>query len=375
MNSRPLTRGLASLGLLAGSIICGVVMLEGLVRVFLPQYNPSGTVEFRYNADGTPLGEPNAIRRQWKSTGDFDVTVRFNAYGFRDQKDLRASTEADVFVVGDSFSFGWGVEEQDRYSDRLAARLGIPVYNIAIPGSNLIVYERLIAHARRNGAAVRNLVVGVCVENDIHDYEHGSSTYLRNPAQASVLKSVKEYLNLHSGAYVAAANVFQQNAALQSLAVRLGLIIPHYQEGLGQHVYSEKAIESSVGRLAELSRFYRATIVVIPSAGLWVGGNEDVERRVHDRFVALMRRLDLEVVDLRPVFEASGDPLRYHFKNDGHWNPAGHAKVADVLAASLSPRLTKSPGWFAPRLGQRSKILDGYRRGALTMARVAGVCA
>ena len=55
-----------------------------------------------------------------------------------------------------------------------------------------------------------------------------------------------------------------------------------------------------------------------------------------DRLRALARAEDVPFVDLLPILRARRDDGLY-FPKDGHWNPAGHAVVADVVAGALGP--------------------------------------
>jgi lysophospholipase L1-like esterase len=52
---------------------------------------------------------------------------------------------------------------------------------------------------------------------------------------------------------------------------------------------------------------------------------------------ALARDLDVPYVDLLPVLRARADVPTY-FPHDGHWTPAGHALVADIIAAHWPAR-------------------------------------
>jgi hypothetical protein len=151
------------------SNILSLLLLEFLIRIILPVYDPSGMLEFYQNQDGVPLARENSISRQWRNTGDYNVAVRINQYGFRDSKDLSLSTVNDIFVVGDSFSFGYGVEEDERYSNLLETKLNTPIYNISIP-TDFDGYEKLIAYAQKNGATINHLIIGVTMENDLANY-------------------------------------------------------------------------------------------------------------------------------------------------------------------------------------------------------------
>lgn len=319
--------------LLAGAI--GVVTLEYYTRWALPQYDPRGSLVFLSDEKtGATLGPKMTRLRQFKNTGDFDVYVDFNKYGLRDKKDVAQSTEEDYFVVGGSFSFGWGVGEEERYSNLLQEKLRTNVFNICTT-ADFNGYRALIEYAKAHGARIKKLIVGVSMELNLRIYEEGHAPSLSPESAVKRLwTKVKLYLSRRSAAYVAISTVVHQNPILKGMAVRSGLLVENIA-GMSKNVFSETIIGSSIHKLAEITRPYDATVLIIPSRGLWVGNNTPTEKLVHDRFVASLKEAGLDVVDMRPIFEKTGKPIQFHFKNDGHWNSLGHRKAAEVLAAHI----------------------------------------
>ncbi len=320
------------------ALVAAAVIAEYSARLAQPQINPAYHLRFVEGDGGLPaLGEPNSVHRQIKNTGDFDVTVRFNRYGLRDSKNMAEATREDIFLVGDSFTFGWGVEEEERLSERLEKRIGRRVFNISVP-ADVDGYERLIAYAEKNGATVGTLIIALSMETDIAIYEKRKSEPAAETAPAGGrLKQLKEFLMGHSALYFMVTTIIHRTAWLRNLAVRAGLLVPNL-EGIHQYRFSPEAIESTVRYLARLAQRYPTTVLVIPSRALWYGSRTTEEERRHDAFVERLAAAGLDFVDLRPVFEAGGNPLAFHFSNDGHWNPAGHARAAEALAARLSGR-------------------------------------
>lgn len=325
-------RFLLNLALFAFSGILAVAMLEVGIRLLMPQYDPSGSIEFRYTAAGVPLGPASVKLRQFKNTGDFDVPVSFNRHGLRDRKDLDDASAGDIFVVGDSFSMGWGVLEEERYSNVLDTLRPEQVFNISIP-TDIIGYSRLVDYARDQGAPIRRLVVGICMENDLLEYDALGDEPQRG-GQPSVLGHIKGLLTGHSALYLAATSIIHQHRGLRGLAVRFGLIVDNI-EGMRRNRYSDAIIDMTARHLALLIDGLDATVVVIPSRGLWVGGNEETEAKVHEAFIARLEDDEVDFLDLRDVFEAHGDPMALHFDYDGHWKPLGHELVGRGLAAHL----------------------------------------
>lgn len=323
--------------LLGVSLAVAAVGFEMLVRLRFPAFDPSGQVQLEARGPGVPpLGRPGTASRQTKNTGDYDVSVAFNAYGFRDRRDTARASTGALFVVGDSFSFGWGVEEHERYSSLLERQLGIEAYNVSAPSAGIEDYGRLLRYARGLGAPVRHVVVGVCMENDLG----ADSTGLDEPTGVGLpgLGDVKDALARRSALYFAFTSVVQQNARLRRLGRATGLIAP--TEVGWTREPSRDLVDDSASRLEAVVRGLDAVVLVIPSRGLWQGPGRQSEDWIHRRFVAELRSRGLRVVDLRPVFESAArtSPLEFHFAHDGHWNSRGHALAAQALAAEPAVR-------------------------------------
>ncbi len=316
-------------------VVVSLLALEWLVRMLLPGYHPAGQISFIQD-NGVPLAQRNFDGRLWKNTGDYNVEVKINRYGFRDKKDLSASSASDIFVLGDSFTFGWGVEETERFSNQFEKLSGLPTYNIAIP-TDFNGYARLIEHARKNGAIINRLVIGVCMENDLHYYHPAPPlppVAHHRPLPLSRAQ-MKLFLSEYSAIYGAVTSVIHQNLYLQSIMIRFGLITENIA-GMSRNSYVPEIITNSAVRLQRLiteSKVEQSLILLIPSRGLWVGGREEIEQRVHTEFAAALTDSGLNLIDLQPFFEKQGDPLNYHFNSDGHWNVAGHTLAAEALHA------------------------------------------
>lgn len=318
--------------LAAVSFIISIVVIEVFIRIALPIYDPSGNVHFYYNSDHVILGVPHFKGHQWKNTGDYNVPFEINVYGLRDHKNLKESKPTDIFVVGDSFAFGFGVREEKRFSDLLQKMIDIPVFNIAIPG-DFNDYKLLVNYARQHGAKINRLIVAVCMENDLMIY--GTTQTTVEVGTRYQLANIKLYLTKNMAIYNMVTSLIHQNDNMKRIALSLGLIIDNMQ-GMSKNKYNTAILDSSFRELQKVIAGTDPVILIVPSRGLWVGDNIETESKVHDDFVALLKRSNLPFVDMRSILEAGGNPLQYHFRGDGHWNESGHAKAAEALARHFS---------------------------------------
>jgi hypothetical protein len=249
-------------------------------------------------------------------------------------------------VVGASITWGWGVEKAERYSNIVEGRTGIRTFNVSTP-TDIEGYLRLLRYAQSLGGNIGRLVVTVSMETDLKSYAPRTEEAHAATDEEAPYASWKPWLERHSAAYLFITTVVRRTSWLNALAVRAGLITPNLA-GISHNDDVLEAVEATADMIVEVSSRYRTLVMLIPSRGLWVGANRTVENRVHNSLLAALASRGVDVIDLRPWFEADNRPLGYHFANDGHWNARGHALAAEAIIERL-PTL----GFVALRAPQR----------------------
>jgi len=331
--------------LLTVTLLIGVSMMEWGVRRLFPYFSPTAQVPFRLVAKGMALGPAGQTVRMATPKGDYNSVLRFNQDGFRDMKTLAEAREADWYALGDSYTMGWGVEEEERFSNRLeqefkAHNHPARVFNIALP-DNIIGYGRLLRYAESRGAKVRRVVVGICMENDLRNYRDGKGAWdMMGLPPSSNKEAIREWLKKHSALYIAASYGLQRLTFTRKLLNRLG-IARSIDELTGHNEWDETVLGTSRDELVKLVAGRDALILIIPSRNLWHGAYIPTEQRVHETFIRMLRESGLSVMDVRPMIEASGDPLSCYFKTDPHWNARGHAIAGRELFKAIQDRAPK----------------------------------
>jgi len=103
--------------------------------------------------------------------GNIDYRVRINREGFRDPERslVKPAGSKRIVVLGDSVTWGWGVDNGERYTDLLEARLGpgVEVINLAVPGYGT---DQHYWNLERNGWSYEpDLVLYCVVMNDLFE--------------------------------------------------------------------------------------------------------------------------------------------------------------------------------------------------------------
>ncbi len=165
--------------LLLGGLLSGFVLLEVVLRVFpvpaveIHRRAPADTSGFfDYDPELGWRGRAGAhgVLSGWEFTSD----IRLNARGFRDTEVAVAKPPGvfRVVLLGDSITWGHGVEQSQRYGDILTEDLhlqgrAVQVVNLAVSGYG--TDQELLLWEREGRSYCADLVLLGLYENDVRE--------------------------------------------------------------------------------------------------------------------------------------------------------------------------------------------------------------
>lgn len=303
---------------------------------------------FAYDADLGWRGRPNERGpfRGW----EFTTQVQLNEWGFRDAGPWRDKQpgQHEILLLGDSITWGYGVEEGRRYSDLLPAELakaGIDavVRNVAVPGYDtgleLLLYRQL------RGRGCPDLVLIGLYENDIRENVSPSQgpyakPYFRSvdgrlqPANVPVPADGREdrhanteegwsaWMRAHVRLYAGAAWIKETARQLLEEAA------PMTSEPDPRGVAITAALLHDWAGEVERDRRQAAVILLPDAEELAKAGASTTDLAATESGVRPVLRL---AAAFREAAQASAGPLFYRL-DGAHWTEAAHALAARHLA-------------------------------------------
>ena len=329
--------------------------LETALRV-AGWHPPGHFTNLRYDND--PLTGPSLLASQ---EGFFQTPcsriqrIRVNRFGMRDRERSQTPNGARVALIGDSFTEGLHVADEDTVSRRLEALLGgeAEVLNFGVSSTGTAVQ---LMNYRARVRAFRSDVVLLMfyVGNDIADNLQALKRRM-DPGMASI----SPYLVLDSGGNLAENPqpgqrrrtsplvALASSSAIGQWVSRAYQVIRVYlafeSEAAAPDRASEEALLDEAWRVTEqvIERFFeevradgsRFALVIVPS------DNTDANRRAVERLTAIADREPFPLLDLGAHFRRSTNPEGPDpFVCDGHWNANGHAAAAEALLKFLNGR-------------------------------------
>lgn len=332
---------------------------ELMLRMFAPQL-----LVPRYVTDsgfGIRVHCPNISI--YHTTPDYRVNIRTNSMGIRADREFAFDKSEGVFrviLLGDSFTFGYGVEIDHTYGavlDRILAEEGIKaeVINLGVSGAGTA--EELIM---LNNVGLKfdpdMVIVGYCwndVTNDIWSklYTVGDQGQLiRDQDSYLPAMNVRDFL-YSFGIYRFLAERSHLVCFLRdkvSVAVQKSVKKKIQESAAPSHESRQGQLTAAL--LDEIKRTSENNdasfcVLDIPSRRNVSG--------LPRAFLTLVKEDD--IIDLRPVFEREKVTKKlYWTKSANHWTPAGHAIAAELLA-----------GWIKTQIKTRTMPRDAQSKDSI----------
>src|SRR5215468_3697831 len=163
--SRVLLRGLLVLGSIIVAILFAAELLLRVIDFSGPTRFELGEA-FQFNAELGWVPVPNAAAQQ--TSGNRTISVRHNCLGLR-ERELGDIAPDRFLFLGDSFTYGYDAEAEERFSDLLQKAL--PRYGMVNAGvsgygtdQEFLLMKRLWNHVNP-----KYVVMTFCVDNDRDD--------------------------------------------------------------------------------------------------------------------------------------------------------------------------------------------------------------
>jgi len=340
------------------NLVVAVVLLELGLRVAVGELFPPRF--FEPHAQFGHFHVPG--RTGWQRTGEYSSYIAINSKGLRDHERPYAKP-AGVFrilVLGDSFVEGLQVGQSETFPARLEEVLN-QHYNMPFEVINAGVsrYGTSNALLFLEGEGVRyqsDLVIYAFYPNDVTDnienglFELAGDQLIARPVTVSSVERARGILYDFSYIYrFALALSLRLGQATDETLIDTdwGKVLPIYRAHL--HPREERAWQLTRlllerMRVATTRAGARLVVVCLPEHfqsedRLWAQvaqSAEVLERDAPNRALADVVPEGTAYLDLLPGFQAAAQRQALYYAQDHHFNAAGHALAADLIATYLA---------------------------------------
>jgi lysophospholipase L1-like esterase len=340
MNSRSL---LLNLSLINISTLIAILLSEIALRLMglSPMYvSPERDRFWKYDSLLGWAHEPG--QEGIFETPQFRTKVWINDNGLRDREHAyqRQEESERILVLGDSFAWGYGVEESERFSEQLEEALGIEVINAGVSGYS--TDQELLWYGNEGIKYETDLVIVVVAGNDVGDnhrqlvntiyykprfvIKEGQLVPTGSPVPETSLQGKSVYFLSQRSAL--AYFLVQRYFDLRSLSGRFKVnSVP--ANSLPSSTQAErKPFRLTIALLAEikaLAESNNAKFMIVATDRWW----NEPSGEPYENFVTALQKEGFLVLDVESL--PGFDPEEMVIPNDGHWNQAGHGFVAEKI--------------------------------------------
>ncbi len=279
-------------------------------------------------------------------TPQFRTVVRINEKGLRDRSHSykRQNGIKRVLVLGDSFAWGYGVEESERFSQLLEKSVDVEVINAGVSGYS--TDQELLWYRSEGIKYETDLVILELAGNDVGDNDRQLvSTIYYKP------KFVLEKGQLVPTGYPLPQtslqgrfiySVSQHSALAYFLVQRYFDLLSSYGKikvnsdhtnsavsGISTEREDFKLTIALIDEMRNIADSRKAKLMIVATDRWW----DSPSGETYKDFINTLQTEGFLVLDVESM--PGFDPEVMLIPNDGHWNQAGHKFVAEHIEAFI----------------------------------------
>ena len=360
---------LKKLGLTIGSVVVFLLVLELILRIggykVVTFYAKTMFHEYDPDIGWTQIPNYQATLESW----DSKVKVASNSHGFRDREYAiqKPTGVKRVVVLGDSFTWGWGIEQQETFTEVAENTLsGVEFLNLGHMGYGTAQEYLLLKKLGLKFSP--DLTVVAFYPNDIDNtsgregirpkfvVSEGTLTLERKPNPLPVEQTLKMKLKDHFLFY----SFIDYRIALLKHSWKTPTIWAGGKKYFFKNFLNEMQETWDVveALLLEIDRVtnHRLLILYVPHR-LQIEENryrEELRASLLEEYeidVMLVNTLlekfsedhDIPFLDLTPTLRIENKKAPVYFEHDGHWSPRGHKVAGEKLEERVVELLERSP--------------------------------
>jgi lysophospholipase L1-like esterase len=299
--------------------------IELLVRIARPDVFPIGTDSGLF--DPRRFGDTPGWRPQARGTS-FGIEVQIDPRGCRALPPPRGPVTTRWLVLGDSVTFGVGVEADQTFAARLqASRAGLEVLDTAVIGYGAGNYGPVLEGFLREQPDLDQVLLFLTL-NDVAWDLTADDVLRQGRGDLPPTVRVRDWLGEHVRTYQLLKGTFADRS------------LHHHRRDAAWYMAGDEHFERMVRLVGELAATVGRAglplrVFALPhEAQLRVEGDGDPQ----DLLVAHLARNGVAAESLvGPLRAAAGGDSRsfYLFSDSMHFTPRGHAAVAEAVIASL----------------------------------------
>lgn len=344
-----------------------LIICEIIVRVFMDQtaYTVSSYPEKMFDSKSKTLLRAN-FKGQF-APGEYSASIKINSLGLRDSELKKEDSEVKILGLGDSFTFGHGVESQESFLKLLEKKLiktqdnHIKVLNAGIPGTGPDKYVNVYNHLEKKYHP-DHVLFCLFIGNDLTDLNITSKsknkskpTKKADNSGSSIKTFLRKNIHLYSFIVDRAKTIPAVRKFLVKSGIAHGLIGNYIIDILKPRLTNE--YKDRWATLFDIiketkNKNKNFTVILIPTREqvyplrlnkaikqLGYAADEiDIyfpNKKIND----YCDSLEIDCIDLMPKFIAKAKKENLYFEIDPHFNKYGHKLASQIIFNQLNLNL------------------------------------